>query len=79
MSIPLLRTGQHRSPTFVSRKAIDLLPEAYAEALRLRDAGLQHLIPTVLEILPESVDTLLRLAEAKLERLLQKELNPRNE
>jgi DNA-directed RNA polymerase specialized sigma24 family protein len=55
------------------RQAIDQLPDAYAEALRLRDAGLAHLIPKVLDIPPETVDALLRLAEAKLERLMADE------
>lgn len=51
--------------------AITLLPEAYAEAIRLHEAGLDDLIPDRLEIPPESVDPLLRLAEAKLARLLR--------
>lgn len=53
-----------------SSEAIELLPEAYAEALRLRQAGLEDSIPERLGIPPEAVDPLLRLAQAKLTALL---------
>jgi DNA-directed RNA polymerase specialized sigma24 family protein len=51
-------------------EALRLLPESYECALRLRDAGLSHLIAGRLEIPPEAVTPLLHLAEAKLSRLL---------
>jgi DNA-directed RNA polymerase specialized sigma24 family protein len=52
--------------------ALDELPESYAVALRLRDAGHGNTaIATALGIELESVEPLLRLANAKLERLLQ--------
>jgi DNA-directed RNA polymerase specialized sigma24 family protein len=51
--------------------AIKLLPQAYAVALRLRDAGLRPAeIARRLGIAPEAVDSTLELAEAKLARLL---------
>lgn len=46
--------------------AIALLPDTYAHALRLHDAGQADLIPDRLGIAPEAVQPLLRLAEAKL-------------
>ena len=57
---------------FVDRTtALNLLPEAYAEALRLRDAGYQPAeIARRLEIAPEAVTSALELAEAKLARLI---------
>jgi DNA-directed RNA polymerase specialized sigma24 family protein len=52
--------------------ALDELPESYAAALRLRDAGHDNIATaTVLGIEIESVEFLLRLAEAKLNQLLQ--------
>lgn len=46
---------------------VEELPSVYAEALRLRAAGMTwHDIGRRLGIEPEAVDTLLRLAEAKL-------------
>jgi DNA-directed RNA polymerase specialized sigma24 family protein len=52
--------------------ALDELPESYAVALRLRDAGHdKNAIAAALGIELESVDPLLRLANAKLERLLR--------
>ena len=51
--------------------AIELLPQAYAVALRLRDDG--HGPPEIarrLGIAPESVTSTLELADAKLARLL---------
>ena len=52
--------------------ALDELPESYAVALRLRDAGHDETaIATALGIEPESVVPLLRLANKKLELLLQ--------
>jgi DNA-directed RNA polymerase specialized sigma24 family protein len=50
--------------------AIDLLPQAYAVALRLRDDGLGPAeIARRLGIAPESVASTLELADAKLARL----------
>jgi DNA-directed RNA polymerase specialized sigma24 family protein len=52
--------------------ALDELPESYAVALRLRDAGHHDAaIAIALGIELESVEPLLRLANAKLELLLQ--------
>lgn len=53
--------------------AIDLLPEAYARALRLRDAGSEASIAQALQIAPEAVAPLLRLAEAKLASIMAAE------
>jgi DNA-directed RNA polymerase specialized sigma24 family protein len=54
------------------KAALDELPESYAVALRLRDAGHDNTaIATALAIEIESVEPLLRLADAKLELLLQ--------
>jgi DNA-directed RNA polymerase specialized sigma24 family protein len=51
--------------------ALELLPEAYAEALRLREAGSEPAeIARRLEIAPEAVASALELAEAKLARLI---------
>lgn len=50
--------------------AIDLLPDTYAQALRLQDAGQTDRIPDRLGIAPEAVKPLLRLAEAKLTALI---------
>jgi DNA-directed RNA polymerase specialized sigma24 family protein len=51
--------------------AIELLPEAYAVALRLRDDGLGSAeIARRLRIAPEAVASTLELADAKLARLL---------
>ena len=53
--------------------AIDELPESYAVALRLRDAGHDNTaIATALGIELESVEPLLRLANTKLEQLLER-------
>ena len=50
--------------------AIELLPQAYAVALRLRDDGLGPTeIARRLGIAPESVASTLELADAKLARL----------
>jgi len=47
--------------------AMDQLPSVYAEALRLRAAGLTwHEIGRRVGVEPEAMDILLRLAEAKL-------------
>ena len=54
-------------------RAIELLPEAYAEALRLVDAGQSDSIAERLGIPPEAVGPLLRLARAKLAALLEPE------
>lgn len=46
---------------------LDDLPEAYATALRLRDAGCtDEMIADRLDIEPEAVGPLLRIATAKL-------------
>jgi DNA-directed RNA polymerase specialized sigma24 family protein len=51
--------------------ALDSLPEAYAAALRLRDAGSDAAeIARCLRIAPEAVPSALELAQAKLARLL---------
>jgi DNA-directed RNA polymerase specialized sigma24 family protein len=51
--------------------ALDRLPEIYANALRLRDAGLRDEdIAMRLGIPQEAVAALLRVAEAKLARLM---------
>jgi hypothetical protein len=50
--------------------ALDELPESYAVALRLSDAGHDN-TAIALGIELESVEPLLRLANAKLERLLR--------
>jgi|GraSoiStandDraft_23_1057293.scaffolds.fasta_scaffold1545707_1 DNA-directed RNA polymerase specialized sigma24 family protein len=51
--------------------ALSRLPEAYAEALRLHDAGLSEAaISRRLGVPPEAMAPLLRLAEAKLARLM---------
>jgi DNA-directed RNA polymerase specialized sigma24 family protein len=51
--------------------AIELLPQAYAGALRLRDDGLGPAeIAGRLGIAPEAVASTLELADAKLARLL---------
>lgn len=55
--------------------ALDSLPEAYAAALRLRDAGSEPVeIARRLRIAPEAVAGALELAEAKLARLLATEV-----
>jgi DNA-directed RNA polymerase specialized sigma24 family protein len=57
--------------------ALELLPDAYAEALRLRDAGYAPAeIARRLRIAPEAVVTALELAEAKLARLLAENKAP---
>ena len=51
--------------------AIDRLPEAYANALRLYDQGHDNeAIAARLNLPPEAVGTLLRLAAAKLQTIL---------
>jgi DNA-directed RNA polymerase specialized sigma24 family protein len=61
-----------RSVLAVDRAAaLELLPDTYAAALRLRDAGLEAAeIGRQLGIAPEAVASALVLAEAKLQRLL---------
>lgn len=55
--------------------ALELLPEAYADALRLRDARVQPAeIAQRLRIAPEALTAALELAEAKLARLLADDL-----
>jgi DNA-directed RNA polymerase specialized sigma24 family protein len=57
--------------------ALNRLPETYATALRLRDAGLRdEVIATWLGIPQEAIAALLCLAEAKLTRLLASEEPP---
>jgi orotate phosphoribosyltransferase-like protein len=52
--------------------ALQLLPEVYARALRLRDEGAGTArIASELRIAPEAVASALELAEAKLTRLAQ--------
>jgi DNA-directed RNA polymerase specialized sigma24 family protein len=52
-------------------EALELLPEAYAHALRLRDARVEPAeIARRLGIAPEALTAALELAEAKLARLL---------
>jgi DNA-directed RNA polymerase specialized sigma24 family protein len=51
-------------------EALQLLPEPYARALRLRDAGKESLISERLGIEPQAVGPLIRMAEEKLARLL---------
>jgi DNA-directed RNA polymerase specialized sigma24 family protein len=51
--------------------ALSQLPETYANALRLRDAGLRdEAIARRLGVPEEAIAPLLRLAEAKLTRLM---------
>lgn len=47
-----------------------MIPEDYAEAIRLHEAGLDEDISERLEIPPEAVGPLLRLARAKLDSFL---------
>jgi DNA-directed RNA polymerase specialized sigma24 family protein len=57
--------------------ALDRLPEAYAQALRLKDAGLDNeAIAKRLGVPPEAIALLLYLAEAKLTRLMAGEEPP---
>jgi DNA-directed RNA polymerase specialized sigma24 family protein len=64
--------GGRNVPALVDRSAaIEMLPDVYADVLRLRDAG--HGPPEIarrLRIAPEAVATALEIAEAKLARLL---------
>jgi DNA-directed RNA polymerase specialized sigma24 family protein len=62
-----------RSVPVVDRAAaLELLPELYARALRLRDAGCESAeIARLLLIAPEAVSSTLELAEAKLARLTE--------
>jgi predicted DNA-binding protein (UPF0251 family) len=53
-------------------EAIDDLSPVHGEAMRLVDAGHDHVsIAATLDIAEESVPALLEIAEAKLARLLQ--------
>ena len=59
--------------------ALSQLPESYAEALRLQDAGLdEEAIATRLGMPREAIALLLRLAEAKLTRLMANDEPPNN-
>jgi DNA-directed RNA polymerase specialized sigma24 family protein len=63
--------GDHRVLGVDRAAALELLPDAYARALRLRDAGYGSAeIARRLGIAPEGVTTALELAEKKLARLL---------
>jgi DNA-directed RNA polymerase specialized sigma24 family protein len=54
--------------------ALARLPEVYAAALRLRDAGADEVdIARELGIEPEAVEPLVRVADAKLEALMEQE------
>jgi DNA-directed RNA polymerase specialized sigma24 family protein len=67
----LSRRGGHSVRSVDRAAALELLPDAYAEALRLHDAGCPPAeIARRLRIAPEAVATALELAEAKLARLL---------
>ena len=58
-------------------RALSQLPEVYAAALRLRDAGRgSEAIATRLGMPVEAIAPLLRLAEAKLSRLLASDEPP---
>jgi len=67
-------TLTHRLPTLpgVDRdQALRWLPEQYALALRLRDAGASSaVIAAALEVDADAADTVLVLAESKLHELL---------
>lgn len=68
-SSPVLRTSYAAgiSVRVVNREdAVARLPEPYAEALRLHEAGLDAAIPDCLGVATEAVGPLLVLAEAKL-------------
>ncbi len=55
---------------------LDGLPEAYATALRLREAGCSdEMIADRLDIEPEAVAALLRIARAKLARQARADRN----
>jgi DNA-directed RNA polymerase specialized sigma24 family protein len=54
--------------------ALELLPEVYAHALRLKDDGIDSgEIARQLGTAPEAVASTLELAEAKLRRLMQRD------
>ncbi len=54
--------------------ALELLPDVYARALRLKEEGVDSAgIARALEIAPEAVVSTLELAEAKLRRLMRRE------
>lgn len=60
--------------------ALSRLPETYALALHLRDAGLDDdAIATRLDVPGEAITLLLRLAEAKLTRLMASDESPPDE
>jgi len=60
--------------------ALSQLPETYANALRLRDAGLcDEAIARWLGVPEEAIAPLLRLAEAKLTRLMASDEPPRSQ
>lgn len=77
MSGGLLTTRSERAGSVASMDrtaALDLLPEAYATALRLRDEGQDDgAIARALGVEAEAVGPMLRLADAKLRGLLQSE------
>jgi DNA-directed RNA polymerase specialized sigma24 family protein len=65
--------GRNRTVSIVNRAdALESLPQSYAAAIRLRDAGHgSGEIALRLRIAPEAVTSALELAEAKLARLLE--------
>ena len=73
MSSVILITSRRFSAIVIpmDRKgALERLPEPYATALRLRDAGLGHEICSRLAVPQESVEPLLAFTDAKLAALL---------
>ncbi|MFC7621355.1 hypothetical protein [Microlunatus sp. GCM10028923] len=62
-------------PTPVDReRALRQLPDAYARALRLRDAGSSETeIAARLELEPEAIGPLLEVAEAKLAAAIKRQ------
>jgi DNA-directed RNA polymerase specialized sigma24 family protein len=58
--------------------ALELLPEVYARALRLKDEGVDSAeIARKLDTAPEAVASTLELADAKLQRLMQRDAGGR--
>ncbi len=51
-------------------EAIPLLPEPYAVALRLHEAGRDDAIAVAVGIPPETVPAIVRIAEAKLAHII---------
>lgn len=60
------------------QQTVDRLPFPYAEALRLRAAGVtDDVIAEVLTLEPEAVGPLMRMAEAKLAAIRDRDEDPR--